>query len=107
MLNLSDGFALVGVRSKKRAFANFDSAVARLRTDDDSAYLEFNPEAKTFTMVASGGITLNGVTIDSFGNVGSPATVTATTDVVGGGKHLKTHVHSGVTTGGSNTGAPV
>lgn len=33
--------------------------------------------------------------------------VTATVDVVGGGKHLKTHVHSGVQAGGSNTGQPV
>lgn len=33
-------------------------------------------------------------------------TVTATTDVVGGGKHLKTHTHSGVQTGSGNTGAP-
>jgi phage baseplate assembly protein V len=34
-------------------------------------------------------------------------TITATTDVIGGGKHLKTHTHSGVTVGGSNTGQPV
>lgn len=34
-------------------------------------------------------------------------TVTSDTDVIGGGKHLKTHVHSGVQTGGGNTGQPV
>lgn len=33
-------------------------------------------------------------------------TLTAATDVVGGGKHLKTHVHSGVTAGAANTGQP-
>jgi phage baseplate assembly protein V len=33
--------------------------------------------------------------------------VTASVDVVGGGKHLKTHVHSGVTAGAGNTGQPV
>lgn len=32
--------------------------------------------------------------------------VTATTDVVGGGKSLKSHTHSGVQTGGGNTGPP-
>lgn len=106
MHNLSDGFAIVGLRSLPRAIS-VDPNVVRLRNDDDSAYYEFNPTAKTMTMVAPGGITMNGVTIDSSGNVGSPATVTATTDVVGGGKHLKTHVHSGVTAGGANTGAPV
>lgn len=41
------------------------------------------------------------------GNVTASGTITGTTDVVGGGKSLKTHVHSGVTAGGANTGAPV
>lgn len=107
MHDLSDGFAIVGVKSKKRAFTSFDASTARLRTDDDSCYLEFDPVGKKLNGVFSGGITLNGCTIDSSGNINSPATMTATTDVVGGGKHLKTHVHSGVTTGGSNTGPPV
>lgn len=40
-------------------------------------------------------------------NITCDKTVTATTDVVGGGKSLKTHVHSGVTAGGANTGQPV
>ncbi len=34
------------------------------------------------------------------------ATLTASTDVIGGGKSLKTHTHSGVTVGGGNTGPP-
>lgn len=33
-------------------------------------------------------------------------TATAATDVIGGGKSLKTHTHSGVTPGGGNTGPP-
>lgn len=41
------------------------------------------------------------------GDVNVDGTVTATTDVVGGGKRLKTHEHSGVTTGGGTTGPPV
>lgn len=45
--------------------------------------------------------------ITATGNITSQATVTGTTDVVGGGKSLKTHVHSGVTAGGANTGQPV
>lgn len=40
-------------------------------------------------------------------NVNASGTVTGTTDVVGGGKSLKNHLHSGVTTGGGNTGPPV
>jgi hypothetical protein len=106
MHNLSDGFALVGVRSAPRAFTPSATA-ARLTNDDGSAYYELNPTAKTFKIVAPGGVTINNVTIDSNGNVSSPATITASTDVVGSGKSLKSHVHSGVQAGGSNTGAPV
>ena len=39
-------------------------------------------------------------------NVNCAKTVTGTVDVVGGGKSLKTHTHSGVTAGGANTGPP-
>lgn len=41
------------------------------------------------------------------GNLHIGGTVTADTDVVGGGKSLKTHTHSGVTTGGGISGPPV
>lgn len=111
MHNLSDGFAIVGVRSKKRAFASFDASTARLRTDDDSCYVEFDPVGKKVNIVASGGVTINGVTIDTNSNVVSPATITGQTQVVAGtggsAVHLTSHTHSGVTTGGGTTGAPV
>lgn len=41
------------------------------------------------------------------GNVTVTGTLTATEDVIGGGKSLKNHVHSGVTTGSGNTAKPV
>jgi len=106
MHNLSDGFALVGVRSQPRAFAVNTSKV-ELRSDDGATYVQLDPAGKVVKVTAPNGINLNGVTIDSSGNLNCPATVTATTDVVGGGKHLKTHTHSGVTTGGGVTGPPV
>lgn len=40
-------------------------------------------------------------------NVQVDKTLTANTDVIGGGKSLKSHEHSGVQSGGSNTGPPV
>lgn len=39
-------------------------------------------------------------------NVQVDQTLTANTDVIGGGKSLKNHVHGGVQSGGSNTGPP-
>jgi hypothetical protein len=132
MHNLSDGFALVGLKSKPSTFA-IDTSSVQLRSDDGQAYVSINPTSHEVkiqtsgdlnvhadgnsgsraTSTASGNITatatqisLNGVTIDTSGNLNSPATITGTTDVVGGGKSLKTHKHTGVTTGGGVTGTP-
>lgn len=62
--------------------------------------------------VSAGGNVEAGVDVTAAGdvnatNVNASGTVTAATEVVGGGKSLTTHIHSGVTSGGSNTGPPV
>lgn len=106
MHDLSDGFAIVGLRSLPREFT-VDPDNACLITDDGQTFFKLNPTSKAIAMQASGGINLNGVTIDSSGNLNSPATITGNTDVVGGGKSLKTHTHSGVQTGGGTSGPPV
>lgn len=58
----------------------------------------------TAAVTTVGNITLNQVTIDPSGNIHSPATITGDTDVVGGGKHLKTHTHPDPQ--GGNVGPP-
>jgi len=84
MHNLSDGFALVGVRSLPRAFSVSTSA-AQLRTDDGSAYIELNPTSKNIkahtsgdaiveangniNATAGGNITMQGATITLKGNI--------------------------------------
>lgn len=105
MHNLSDGFAIIGPRSLPHAFA-VSTTEAVLRNDAGDAAFKFNPTAKTLAITMPGGVTINGVAIDSSGNVHTSETVTADTDVVGGGKHLKTHVHGGVQSGGANSGPP-
>ena len=102
MHNLSDGFALVGVRSVPRSFAA-STTEAVLRTDDGTAYFKLNPASKVFTMTAPGGINLNGVTIDPNGNMNSPGTITGQVDVFAGTKSGKTHTHPA---GSPNTGQP-
>lgn len=53
----------------------------------------------------TGPVTIDGDTT-STGDLTADGTLTGTTDVVGGGKHLKTHTHGGVQSGGSQTLAP-
>jgi hypothetical protein len=104
MHNLSDGFALVGLRSLPRQFA-VDTANACLITDDGQTYFKLNPTTKAIAARATGGINLNGVTIDQNGNLTSPATIIGTTDVKNGtGTSLTNHVHP---TGSPDTGPPV
>ncbi len=51
-------------------------------------------------------IELKGPVVQTGGDASFSGTVTAATDVIGGGKSLKTHTHGGVTTGGGTTGPP-
>lgn len=128
MHNLSDGIAHVGIRSKKRSFV-VDPNFAQLRTDDGAAGISLNVTTgdiqlsttkgnisvfatgagKIVHVTAPGGINLNGVTIDSSGNVNAPGnvlsqgTVTGTVNVKNGaGTTLGTHNH-----GNSSSNPPV
>jgi phage baseplate assembly protein V len=80
-------------------------------TDKSGSVLVMNGD-HTGSMTFSGGLAINANTtitgtLHITDEVTADKSVTAATDVVGGGKHLKTHIHSGVTAGGGNTGAPV
>lgn len=106
MHNLSDGFALVGVRSLPKS-VSINMAAAELRTDNREMFFSFNPTTFAIQGVAPGGFNLNGVTIDNSGNLTSPATIIGKTDVKNGaGTSLTNHIHGGVTIGGSSTAKP-
>lgn len=66
-----------------------------------------NDGGGSIVLGSSGVVTINGLTIDVSGNVVAPGTVTAAVDVLGGGKSLMLHTHSGVTSGPNNSGPPV
>lgn len=118
MHDLSDGFAIPGARSQPRKFA-VSTTAAQLRTDDGSAYVELNPSNKGVTVQTTGKAKVNADTIEATAN---SATVTASTislvgnvtvtgnlsvsgSMTNAGKNIgKTHTHSGVQTGGGNTG---
>jgi len=99
MHSLSDGFALVGVRSQPNVLANISTTATQLRSNDGSTLIALNPTAQSIAITAPGGVTINGVTIDSSGNVTAPG------DVKGEGTSLHTHVHTDPQ--GGDTGVPV
>lgn len=97
--------------SSTRALIDFaDGAVFAYDPDAQHADIVL-PAGATLTLTADGGIAITGpvsiegpVQID--GDVQVTGTLTATEDVVGGGKSLKNHVHTGVQAGGGLSGAP-
>jgi hypothetical protein len=106
MHNLSDGFVLPGIRSMPRA-VTVDTTQACLVSDDGATFIKLNPTTQAISMVALGGITMNGVTIDAAGNVLVPGTFTADGVTIGDGIVLETHTHTGVQPGGGTSGPPV
>lgn len=85
----------------------------------DGATISYDPDAQQMqidlpgqaTLIAPSGLTLQAdVTIEGdvsiTGDVDCSGTVTASTDVVGSGKSLKGHRHTGVTAGSAVSGAP-
>lgn len=105
--DLSDAFVILGPQSQANKISGVSTSTTQLRSDDGSTCVELDPAGQVVNVVAPGGMTITAPTLHITGDVNCDKTVTATTDVVGGGKSLKTHVHSGVQTGGGNTGAPV
>lgn len=99
MHDLSDGFAIPGPRSQPRVVPNINTTNAQLRTEDGTCYLEITPDGK-INLVAPGGI---GVT----GDMTVTGSLTVTEEIIGNGIPLSTHLHSGVTPGSGNTGAPL
>lgn len=106
MHDLSDGFALIGVRSQSRTVAGYDTTKLQIRSDDHNTMIEVDKTGKV-NISAPTSMTITTPLATFTGNVNVSGTLTATTDVVGGGKSLSSHIHSGVTSGLSNTGAPV
>lgn len=84
-----------------------DGQGATLQMDGEGNIVsQANKWTHTGEMDIDGPVHITGTTtITGAANVSQ--TLTATTDVVGGGVSLKTHVHSGVQTGGGTSGPPV
>lgn len=125
MHDLSDGFVLLGFRSKPRALANVSTSATQLRSEDGSTYIEMNPTLQKVNIVAPGGfhveaplstfsadVTITGLLTFVGGMVGSAvsgaaATISGVINFIGqmfsNGKRVDdTHTHSDPQ--GGNTG---
>lgn len=132
MHDLSDGFALVGPRSQPRVLSPAGSTDGvELRSDDREAYVRID-DSDNILVKTSGNASVDAdgdvyviAGADLLASAGGEAQVTAPAIKLNGnvtitgnlsvsgtmindGKNVgKTHQHSGVQAGGSNTGAPV
>ncbi len=104
----AQGIVLVGLYSQQRP-APSNSATVRRRKYPDGAVIDYDHATHTLsaTLPAGGQAQLTapgGVTI--LGNVDITGTVTVSEDVLAAGISLVNHVHGGVQSGPSTTGAP-
>lgn len=91
-----------------------NSEINRIEFEDGSR-IDYDAQVHSFEINLSGAasakiIAPGGLTIDANvtvnGNVDISGTATATEDVIGGGKSLKNHKHTGVQAGGGASGGP-
>lgn len=110
--DMSDGFAIIGPMSQANKISGISADKVQLRSDDGSTYIELDPAGQIINAVAPGGMTVDSPNVHFTGktqfddDMHCDTTLTSDTDVVGGGKHLKTHVHTGVTSGSGTSGPP-
>lgn len=111
--DLSDAFVILGPQSQAHKISGISTTAAQLRSDDGSTYVELDPAGQIAKVIAPGGINLNGVMIDSSGNIVAPAKITASDDikstsgdVMATTVSLKHHLTTGVTAGSSLSGEP-
>jgi hypothetical protein len=104
--DLSDAFVILGPQSQAHKISGISTSKTQLRSNDGSTFVELDPAGQIVNVTAPGGMTITTPTLHITGNVNVDKTVTATTDVVGGGKSLKSHVHTGVTSGSGTSGPP-
>jgi protein gp138/GpV-like protein with Apex motif len=104
MHDLSDGFAIPGPRSLPMVIPSISSVNAQLRSNDGTTYLEITPTGK-INLVAPSGIGITGA-LTVTGAITATGEVTANFGT-GVPVPLSTHVHPGVMSGTSDTGAPL
>lgn len=112
--DMQDAFFIPGFRPMPSVLPEFQNNGIRLRNRSGNHWVWIKNDGTIaiengnghIRMAPDGTVTINGVVIDTSSNVTTNATVTAETEVFGGGVSLSSHVHGGVESGGSMTGRP-
>jgi len=117
--DMSDAIALVGLRSCPRALGGISTTSTQLRSDDGTTYVEVKAgqlvnvvapagcKITTPTLTVTGVLTVQNVAGDTIGSTVNGGFKTTGGDIIADTISLKEHIHSGVQSGGSNTGVPV
>lgn len=119
MHDLSDGFVLLGFRSKPRALASVSTSTTQLRSDDGATYVDLDPAGQVVKVKAPGGMVLDTPTVTVTGVMtvenaeGAPTafSISGKTQFTGqvwaNGRRIdETHEHTGVQHG-TDTSGPV
>ena len=109
MHDIADGMFIPGLRSQPRVITGVSTNSTQLRSDDGQVYVEL-AAGHVVNVVTPGGLNITGgvkITgaVDITGNLGATGNITGgvgTADQIG----LRTHKHTGVTTGGGSTAVP-
>lgn len=103
MHDLSDGFAIPGPKSQPNVIPNISATNAQIRNNAGTTYIEITSDGKiNLVSPSSTNITGNLRVSGTIVCVGDVVADSLTTPV-----SLSTHLHSGVTTGGGDSGPPV
>lgn len=106
--DMQDAFFVPGFRPLSRSLSDFKNNGIRLRNKSGGQYawlkndgsIELSNGRGSIKIESDGVVVINGVRIDTQGNATG-------TDFKVGSVSLKTHKHSGVSSGSSNTGGPL
>lgn len=111
-----DCYFVPGIRSLPNVVTGFANNGMRVRNKEGSQFVWLKNDgsiamdngAGRITIGADGMVNINGVTIDPAGNIVAPSNVAVTGTLQNAGTNVgKDHKHSGVQTGGGNTGNPI
>jgi hypothetical protein len=105
--SLSDAIAVFGLRSQPRGLQNYSSGSCQVRNDAANVILDLAPNQITLTapnisINASQAVSIQAQTITISGSQG--VTITGNQQTKIEGKTFLTHLHTGVQSGGSDTG---